>query len=290
MFDMTLFPSYTEQDFNFNPSHPPHRQRIPLHKLQIFRQRILTRPRRHKLINVPQRTLRNLPQRLLREKRLMARHKHIMKRHQPHQHVVMNNLPRVIIVKQRAFALVHVQRHAAQVLRLERPDDGSRVNESTAGSVDEHRAGLHLCEGFFVDDPPSTIHQRAVQTDNVRLWENLIQTLILSNALQRRRRIRIIRQNPTPKALHDPRRRNPNLARADKPNRLAMQRPAQQPIQREIALSRPIIRPMRIPIQRLDQRDRKLSDRLGRIRRHIGNHDASLLSSIKINMVEAGAS
>lgn len=286
--DRNTAATYTEQ--GLIPSHPPHRQRILPHQLQILRQRIPTRPRRHKLINIPQRAVRNLPQRLLREKRLVARHNHIVKRHQPHQHIVVNNLARVVAVEQRALALVHVQRHAAEVLRLERPDDGSRVDEPAAGGVDEHRAGLHLCDCLFADDPAGAVRQGTVQADNVGRWENLIQALILPNALQRRRGIRIVRQNPTPKALHDARRRDPNLARADKPNRLAMQRPAQQPIQREIALSSPVIGPMRVPVQSLDQRNRKLGNRLGRIRRHIGNHDAGLFSSNEVNMIEAGAS
>lgn len=262
---------------------------FPLHQLQILRQRILTRPLHHKLINVPQRTIRNLHQRLLREKRLMPRHNHIVKRHQPHQHIIMNNLPRMIIIKQRTLTFVNIQRNTPQMLRLESPNHSLRINKPSSGSIDQHRTRLHLRNRLLVDNPPRAIHQRAMQADHVRLSKNLIKRLILSNPFKRRRRKRIVRQDPTPKPLHDLRRRNPNLPRANKPNRLPKERSPHQPVQREIPLPRPVVRAVRLAVQRLDQRNRKLRHGLRRIRRHVGDHDAGLFGRHEVDVVEARA-
>ena len=195
----------------------------------------------------------------------------------------------MVVVEQLALALVHVQREPGQPLLLERRDHRPRVHEPAARRVDQQRPRLHERQRRVRDDVPRLVRQRAVQRHHVAAPQQLLERHVLAERLERGARERVVRHQLAPEALHDPRERNPDAPRADQPHRLAGQRAAQQPVEREVALAHAVVRAVRAPIQSLDQRHRVLGYGLGRVRRHVGHGEPQVLRRHQVDVVVARA-
>jgi hypothetical protein len=65
---------------------------------------------------------------------------------------------------------------------------------------------------------------------------------------------------------------------------------SQEPAEREVALTHPVVRPVDLAVEREDQTDAVLGDRVGRVARHPHHRHASTVGCVEIHVVEPGGS
>lgn len=128
-----------------------------------------------------------------------------------------------------------------------------------------------------------------MHTDDMALLQQRIEINQLAKLPKLFPSKRIMSQQSTPKPTIDPRRRKSNSSHPDHAHGLPVQCDAQQTLDIEIPLPHAIKRAMRLAIQGLDQRDRKLRHRLGRICRDMSHEEAQCLGCREIDVVESRA-
>ena len=76
---------------------------------------------------------------------------------------------------QRRLGLEHVDARARQVAVVQRVGQGLGIHHRAAGGVDDIGPPLHLGDVLPADEAPGVVVQRAVERDDVRLGQQLIQ-------------------------------------------------------------------------------------------------------------------
>lgn len=249
-------------------SHPsnPNRNRVSpstAKQMAVRNQRVLARHSSEKVFQIPQRRLRNLCQRLLREESLMATDDHIVERCQPHQLIVLNDMTTVILVEQGALSFVDIKREPTQLMTLEGVNDGLCVDQPTTRRVDEHGVLFHLGERLLVYDVLGLISQRTVERDKVALGQQFVETGILAVRLEGIGRIGVVGHQLAAKALEDASKANTNLTSADDTDGFAVKCTTEQAIEVEVALAHAVVGSVRLAVERLDQSNGKLGDGFG---------------------------
>lgn len=234
--------------------------------------------------------LGNLGEGLLGEEGLVAADDHVGERHETHQHVVLDDVRGVVVVKELTLGLVHVEREASDVVGLERLDDGLGVDEASSRRVDQHGVLLHQRKALGVDDVACLVHEGTVEADNVALGEKVLEVAVLAILLKGGRWEGIIGEEGAAEALHDAGGSKTNLANTDDADRLAAQRLTEKTVESKVALTDTVVGAVCLAVEGLNQSDSKLGNSLGRVRGYVGDHDAHALGSVKIDIVEAGAS
>lgn len=165
-----------------------------------------------------------------------------------------------------------------------------RINQSTTRRIDQHRARLHLRQRFGPDHIVRRRQQWTMQAHDIALAQEVSQRQILHASLLERSIFGdIMRQHIAAKTLHDTGKDAPDLAGADHANGLALQVKSHQAIERKITFPHAVISPVRLAVQRKNQRHRVFGHGKGRIGRHPYNCQPFLFGRFKVNMVEPGA-
>ncbi|MNM78489.1 hypothetical protein D3C81_903940 [compost metagenome] len=231
----------------------------------------------------------DLAQRFDGEEALVARHQHVREGHQALEDVIVDDVGRTVLEEQIAFLLVDVDGERTELARLQRFDDGARVDQAAARGIHQHGALLHQRQGFFTDHVARAVHQRAMQRDDVGLGQQLRQFHHGAQLGERRRRIRVVAQHGAAETLENARRRQADLARADNAHRHAMQGGTEQAVQREIAFAHARIGAVRVAVQGLHQGQRVFGHGFRRVRRHAGDKKAQAFRCFQVQVVVAGA-
>mmetsp|Transcript_131721 Transcript_131721/g.328474 ORF Transcript_131721/g.328474 Transcript_131721/m.328474 type:complete len:234 (+) Transcript_131721:125-826(+) len=123
---------------------------------------------------IPQRRLRNLRHRLHREEGLMCRDDDVGECHHPCEDVIIDALLTQILKEVRPLLAIDVQSCVPNLLVLQSINKGLRVDQTTAGRVDDHHPWLHLCNRILIDEVVRAREQRGMQRDDVTCSEKLI--------------------------------------------------------------------------------------------------------------------
>ena len=117
----------------------------------------------------------------------MGGHDHIRHRNQPGKQIVIQDVSGAVFKKDIRFLLIYIQAGRADFPGLDALQQCLRIDQSTAGSIKNYDALLHLTDCFLIDHVPGLIRQRAVQRDDVTLLKQFIQRNVLdSTVLQRK--------------------------------------------------------------------------------------------------------
>ena len=220
----------------------------------------------------------------------MAGDQHVRKSEQAAENIVADDLVREVFEKDVAFLFVNIEPEVAELAGLERLDDRERVHERAAAGVDQHRAVLHPRERCGVDDVVILRRERAVQADDVRAREQLIERHV---AHAERKALGVLewvhRQHLAIEPAHQLRDHRADLARADEPDRAPVKVKTEQPIEREVAFANAVVSAVQMPVERENEPDRVLRHRVRRIRRHPHDADAVPLCRREIDVVETCA-
>ena len=98
-------------------------------------------------------------------------------------------------------------------------------------------------------------------------------------------RVRVVRQHAHPEAAEQPDERASDLARADHADRLAAQVEPHEPADGEVPFAHPVVRPVDLPVQRHEQRERVLGHGVRRILRDAHDRDAVLAGRFQVHVV-----
>ena len=161
----------------------------------------------------------------------------------------------------------------------QRRDERTLVDDRTASRVDEDRGRAHRGERALVDQVPRLRGQRAVQADDVGRSQDRVQVVVAPG--QNRNR---------PERLGEPCGREPDAARPDDGEALAVQPLAEHELDAE--LPRPPLAQQAVALddaaqQREGECDRELGGRLGE---HVGcvrDDDAALACGLEVDVVDA---
>lgn len=239
---------------------------------------------------VPQGAGGDLVQGLLGEEGLVAADEDVVEGGQTHEQVIVDDVTGVVSVEEAALALVHVEGDAAEPPALERSEQRVRLYQAAAGGVDELGAGLHARQRLLVDDVVGALHQGAVEADEVGLAQHLVQLRVGAVLAELVVLEGVEAEDAAAEAgAHDAREAHADAAGADDADGLAGEGLAQEPVEAEVALAHAVVRPVRVPVQRLQQGDGELGHGLGRVRRHVGDEEPEALRRVQVHVVEARA-
>ena len=229
--------------------------------------------------------------RLGREERLVRGHDHVRERHEAGEDVVEHGAVGPVLEEIVGLLLVDVEPGGADPPALQAVHERGAVDEASAAGVDEHDALLHHGDGFVVDHVVVLRRERAVERDDVALAEDRFERDVLEIQFARvfGVRVRIVRQHAHPEAAQQPDERASDLARADHADRLAAQVESHEAADGEIALADAVVRPVDLPVQRHEQRERVFGDGVGRILRHADDLDPELAGGLQVHVVIPGA-
>ncbi|KAF3398414.1 hypothetical protein F1880_006480 [Penicillium rolfsii] len=187
------------------------------------------------------------------------------KRHQPHQDIIINDLPRMIIIEQFPLGFIHIQRQPTQLPSLERLNHSRTINQSSARGIHQQSTGFHPRQRILIDQMFRPVRQRTMQTDNMTL---------LQKRIQLDQHSRGGKSNP-PYTYY--------------PHRLPMERRPEQTLDVEVPFPHTIIRPVRLAVECLDQRDCELGDGFGGICWDVCDKEAEFLGGAEVDVIETCA-
>ena len=118
-------------------------------------------------VQIVQRGLRDIGQRLARQKRLVRGQNDVRHRHKERKRLVLPRHVGAVLVEPFAFLFVHVESRAAHLAAPERRQKRVAVDEAAARRVDERHARLDLLERFGIDEVMRFRHQRAMERNHV---------------------------------------------------------------------------------------------------------------------------
>src|SRR5262249_10938763 len=147
---------------------------------------------------------------------------HIRKRQEAHEHVVLNDVGRVVLEKQLGFLFIDVQSQVADSPGLEPRNDYLSIDEGPAAGVDQHRAAFHPLDRGLVDHVVGLRRQRAMQRNDVGGRVELFQGNVRSQVSAFLILEDVVEENAAAKAAENAGGDSSDLARADDAGRLAV--------------------------------------------------------------------
>lgn len=239
----------------------------------------------HEVGEIPDSDLCDLPQGFLGEECLVSAHEDVVESGEPHQLVVLDDGAGVVVVEEGALVLVHVEGEPAELLVLQRRDDGLGVDEPAARGVDEHGALLHLAQRLLIDDVARAVHERAVQAHDVGARQQVLERGVLAEGGELVVAEGVVGEQAAPEAAHDAREGDADAAGADEADDAAVQGAAEQAVEREVGLAHAVVGAVRVAVERLHQRHRELGHGLGAVRRHVGHEQAQPRRRLEVDVV-----
>ena len=184
-----------------------------------------TSPRSQHLHDIVYRSLGDVGQRLLGQKRLVGGHDDVGHGDESGQGIVLQDVPRIVLKEEIRLLLVHVQTGRAYLAGFDPRQKRLGIHQSTAGGVEQHHTLLALVQSGLVDDVVGLLGQRAVQRDDVTPHEQLLQLHVADGVpvVQAWGGELIVAQNLHAKAAADVDEHPPDAPRADDTHGLAVE-------------------------------------------------------------------
>ncbi len=195
----------------------------------------------------------------------------------------------MVLEKEAAFFLVHVEPEMAELAVLQRADQRIAFDKAATPGIDQHRAPLHLRECGPVDQMVGAGHQRTMQADDVAFRQQRVERHVARAEREQvvGRRAGIVGEHLHAETRHDAAEYAADHAGADHAHRLAVQVEAEQPMQREIAFTCACDRARQAPVQRQNQTDGMFGNRVRRVGRHPCNRHAETFGCGQVDVIEA---
>ena len=104
----------------------------------------------------------------------MRRYDDIGHRDQTRKGIVLKNMSGIVFKEQIGFFLVDVQTCRADLPCLDGGQQCFRIDQRTAGSIDEHNTAFACGKGLFVDNMIGFLGQRTVQGNDIGFCKQLL--------------------------------------------------------------------------------------------------------------------
>ncbi len=136
---------------------------------------------------------------------------------------------------------------------------------------------------------PRGRQERTVQADDVGPREQVRQRRVLAVLVELGVVEGVVRQQLTSEPLHDPGEGHADLAGAYDAHRLAVQRAAEEAVEREVGLAHAVVGAVGVAVQGLHERHSEFGDGLGAVRRHVGDEEPAVRGGVEVHVVVSGA-
>ena len=172
---------------------------------------------------------------------------------------------------------------------LQRLDRRAGIDQGATAGVDEHDPALHAPEGSRIDKVLRRRRQGAMKGHDARSGEDIRQRDIFNSQCPAGFvRKRVVGEQPATEAREDARHDQPDIACAHDAHGPAVQIEAEQAFQREVAFPNAGIGAVDLAVERQDESDGMLRDRVRRVGWYARHADPDLGRSGEIDIVEAG--